>query len=171
MDDVSQPRKVGVALGLAIFIMPFIFSWLTLRKGYSHNAKLLSFAWLFVFILLAIINGPEPEEMRAARQAEEQEKLELAEAEKAREQESGFHCLSGWDGSSRPFKEAIKSALRDPDSFEHIETRITKRNPAGEHGVVMNYRARNGFGGMNVSTAIGAVSSETCEVTRINDPG
>jgi hypothetical protein len=63
---------------------------------------------------------------------------------------------------------AIRDQLREPSSFEHIATRITRRNPQGEHGVVMDYRARNGFGGMNVETAIGAVDSETCEVTRVN---
>lgn len=171
MEDTSETRKVSILLGLGIFLMPFIFAWFTLRKGYSRGARFLSFSWLFFFVVWALISGPEPEEMRATREAKEQEEREQEEAEKLREQESGLHCLSSWDGSSRPFKQAIVSALRDPDSFEHIETRITKRNPDGEHGVVMKYRARNGFGGMNVSTAIGAVDSQTCEVTRINDPG
>jgi hypothetical protein len=92
--------------------------------------------------------------------------------EREREQEErakGFHCLSSWDGSSVPFKNAIKGQLRDPDSFEHIETRITPQNEQGEHGVSMQFRARNGFGGMNVGTAIGAVDHQTCQVTRVNE--
>ena len=44
-----------------------------------------------------------------------------AEAEKQR---SGFHCLSTWDGSHRSVKKYTQEQMREPDSFEHIETRM-----------------------------------------------
>jgi hypothetical protein len=82
-------------------------------------------------------------------------------AETAADRQAGFHCLSGWDGSHREFVEKVKARLRDPGSFEHVETRVTPNN-GGQHAVIMEYRARNGFGGMNVGKAMGTFDHETC---------
>lgn len=81
----------------------------------------------------------------------------------AADRQKGFHCLSSWDGESNQMSRAVQAQLRDPDSFEHIETRITP-NKEGKHTVFLKYRARNGFGGMNVEQAIGQVDHESCEV-------
>ena len=48
-------RKVGFLLGLGIFLLPYIFSWFVLRKGYSVLARVISFAWLGFVILIAIV--------------------------------------------------------------------------------------------------------------------
>lgn len=120
-------------------------------------------------ILIAIVFGlfvigsiiPENEQDKAAAEA-----TAKVEADKeAEDRRKGFHCLSAWDGSSREFAEDVKSQLRDPESFEHVETRITPANPEGLHTVAMQYRARNGFGGMNASTAIGTVRQSDCSAT------
>jgi hypothetical protein len=60
----------------------------------------------------------------------------------------------------------VKAQLRDPSSFEHVESRIMP-NVNGKHRVVMKYRARNGFGGVNVAYAIGSVDHATCEAELI----
>lgn len=49
-------KKVGFLLFLGIFLFPFLFSWLTLRKGYSKKARFLSFIWLGFFVW-AMINA------------------------------------------------------------------------------------------------------------------
>jgi hypothetical protein len=92
----------------------------------------------------------------------EQIKADAAKAEE--DQRRGFHCLSGWDGSNASLVQQVKDQLREPDSFEHIETRITPEVD-GRHNITMEYRARNGFGGMNVATAVGTVDHRTCEAT------
>lgn len=46
----NQPKKVGWALGLGILFMPCIFSWFTLRKGYSIGARVVSVLWAFIII-------------------------------------------------------------------------------------------------------------------------
>jgi hypothetical protein len=97
----------------------------------------------------------------------EQLKAEAAKAEE--DQRRGFHCLSGWDGSNASLVQQVKDQLREPDSFEHIETRITPE-VNGKHNIMMEYRARNGFGGMNVATAIGTVDHHTCQAT-LNSTG
>lgn len=60
----------------------------------------------------------------------------------------------------------VKSNLRDPESFEHAETRITPV-VKGKHTIIMQYRARNGFGGMNAETAMGTIDNATCSATLI----
>jgi hypothetical protein len=78
--------------------------------------------------------------------------------------EKGFHCLSAFNGSSYLFNDAIKIRLRDPDSFEHVETRITSVGADGLHTIYTKFRAKNGFGGMNVSNAYGKVRNSDCHV-------
>lgn len=80
------------------------------------------------------------------------------------EQRLGMHCLNKWDGSHRKMQDAIKERLRDPDSFKHVETRITPIDKNGNHTIFMTFRARNGFGGLNVQQAIGVVDNEECEL-------
>lgn len=103
----------------------------------------------------------------AAEAAAEEEAKRTAEAaraaERAEDERKGFHCLSGWDGSHRKFTRLVEANLRDPDSFDHMETRVTPVNAEGYHTIQMTYRARNGFGGMNVGTAFGTYANDDCE--------
>ena len=55
--------------------------------------------------------------------------------------------------------------MRDPDSFEHIETRITPVSDKGTHQLVMKYRAKNGFGGITVGSAIATIDNASCKAT------
>ena len=49
------------------------------------------------------------------------------------------------------------------------ETRISPVNTAtGKHTILMDYGARNSFGGMVRGTARGTVDNETCEATLLN---
>lgn len=105
-----------------------------------------------------------------ARREREAEQLAAAEAERIageqqeadEERRAGFHCLSPWDGSHREFRNAVRDKMRDPDSFEHVETRVTPVDEDGMHAIIMQYRARNGFGGMNVGTALGQYRNAGC---------
>ena len=84
---------------------------------------------------------------------------------------SGEHCLSGWDGANRDLVRQVKASMRDPDSFEHVDTRIYG-NDNGEHGLWMTFRARNGFGGMNVERVYARIDHESCKALRFgNGPG
>lgn len=85
-----------------------------------------------------------------------------AEAERRR---SGQHCLSSWDSSHREFAAYVRSQMRNPDSFEVVETRMTPVDESKTHTLFMTYRAENGFGGMNVGTAVALVSNASCQAT------
>jgi hypothetical protein len=107
--------------------------------------------------LLSMCSGPSktPEQIKAE------------EAQAAEDNRKGFHCLSSWDGSNASLVDQVKKQLRDPDSFEHDETRITPEEK-GKHIVSMRYRARNGFGGMNVATAVAEIDHASCQATVVS---
>jgi len=75
----------------------------------------------------------------------------------------GFHCLSRLDGSHAKFKAAIKSQMRDPGSFKHIETKIGPKRSDGTHAIAMTYRAANGFGGTVNGRAVGTFRNNGCD--------
>jgi len=104
---------------------------------------------------------------RVARQKEEKaQAATLAEQDAVRQAErkrKGFHCLSGLDGSQPELVDQTKLALRDPDSFQHIET-VVWPNVNGKHRIVMAFRSRNGFGGMMPGKAIGTMFNAGCSV-------
>lgn len=112
-------------------------------------------------------------ETAAKREAELVEKERTAKAEenaaatkKQANIASGQHCMSGWDGSFPALKDAVETQLRDPDSFEHV---VTNRSPVGKDGkfgVIMTYRAANGFGGLNVEVIGVEVDAKTCAFER-----
>lgn len=47
-------RKVSILLGIGIFLMPYIFAWVTLREGYSKPARFISFGWLLFLVFVNI---------------------------------------------------------------------------------------------------------------------
>ncbi len=51
-----QTKRVGLLLGIGILIMPYIFSWFTLRKGYSPRTRVVAFGWLAIIFLPAFSN-------------------------------------------------------------------------------------------------------------------
>jgi len=49
--DRSNNRKLGLALGVFIAVVPFIGAFFTLRKGYSKTVRICAFAWLALFVI------------------------------------------------------------------------------------------------------------------------
>ena len=51
-------RKVSPLLAIGIFVIPFIFAWFTLRRGYSVTARIAAFAWMVLsFVLIGGFGG------------------------------------------------------------------------------------------------------------------
>lgn len=137
-----------------------------------------------VFIIFTVIGlfiperEPTAQEIEAAQvEARAKEAEAIAESNlkqaqvraqakaEAEEKRKGFHCLSPWDGNHDGMEVLIKAQLKDPDSMETIETRMTPVDANGAHQVSLKYRARNSFGGMVVSQARGSVDNATCRAT------
>lgn len=67
---------------------------------------------------------------------------------------------SGWDGSVRQVKQWLKDNLKDPASFEAIEWSSVQKTPDGDYLVRCKYRAKNSFGGFEISNQIFYMDSE-----------
>lgn len=76
----------------------------------------------------------------------------------------GTECFSAWDGSSHYLVKKTKAKLRDPSSFDHVQTRFSKPDDMGRISVKMEYRAKNGFGGFVIENAYGEIDKHTCIV-------
>lgn len=103
---------------------------------------------------------------KSVKEAAEKTRKELIAAEAAEKSQKGFHCLSSWDGTHSGVEKYIKNNLRDPDSYQHIGTRITPVKD-GIHTLISTYRAKNGFGGYVNGNLIAEISNATCRATVI----
>jgi hypothetical protein len=116
------------------------------------------------------IKAREEQRASAAKTKDEAQAREVAQkAEDDKEKRlKGFHCLSNWDGSHTVVKKYVEDQMRDPDSFEHVETGIYPIDENGKHLLVMKYRAANGFGGLSIGNAIASVDNASCKATIIS---
>lgn len=72
-------------------------------------------------------------------------------------------AFSPWDGSHRQLEKYVKNNLKDPESYEHIETRYGVKDDIVT--VVMKYRAKNSFGGFVVNQAIATAKIDGTLIT------
>lgn len=136
--------------------------WLSRTFG-GQNGPIVGCGFLVALFIAGFLFFMVQWERRSNR-IEAEQRVAQAEAAKKQAEENeenkrkGFHCLSPWDGSEPDVVEAVKRTLRDPGSFEHVKTTITPVNAKGFHYLIMIYRARNGFGGMNIGRVIAHVT-------------
>jgi len=58
--------------------------------------------------------------------------------------------FSAWDGSHAKLVKLVKKSMKDPSSFQHVETRHKKMD---DHLVIwMDYRGKNSFGAYDLAT-------------------
>ena len=61
----------------------------------------------------------------------------------------------------------IKQRLKDPDSYEFINMEQQPTSKAGERLFIVNYRAKNGFGGYNVGEALFSCDKDNLRIISI----
>lgn len=49
----STSRPIGLVLGAAILVMPYLFAWATLRRGHSATARAVAFTWMTLALIYA----------------------------------------------------------------------------------------------------------------------
>ncbi len=78
-------------------------------------------------------------------------------------------CASAWDGNHDGFEALIREVLNDPGSMETHGTYYNASDSVsdGEITIRLDYGARNAFGGMVRSDALGVMDVETCEITEV----
>jgi hypothetical protein len=85
------------------------------------------------------------EAVEAAQQAEDARQLAAAEAVRGKRPEP-----SAWDGITPEANEWLKQNLRDYESMELMECSVIVEYGDDAWAQRVKYRARNGFGGMNI---------------------
>ena len=90
------------------------------------------------------------------------------DAEEAERRRQGFHCLSAWDGDHEGLERLVRQELNDPDSMKTRSTLITPVQPdSGEHAILMEFTAKNLYGGVERYQAVGLVEPGTCQATLV----
>lgn len=84
-------------------------------------------------------------------------KMQVAAASRAALEASVKQQFSGYDGSHRTVEAAIKAAMHNPSSYEHVETRYVV-NP-DSITVYTSYRGTNKFGGVVKNSAVATVDA------------
>ncbi|MDA0998166.1 MAG: hypothetical protein O2944_08175 [Proteobacteria bacterium] len=107
------------------------------RNKSLFNSAMLLFVVLVIGAMCSQFSSNRSKQETAAEKAQK-------ENEQVEKKRKGFHFLSAWDGSHKTVVNLVKKNLRDPESFEHVETKISPVKN-GEHVLFMKYRARNGF--------------------------
>lgn len=139
-------RDVGILLGLGIFFIPFIFSFLTLRRGHSIFSRMLAFFWFVCVFLWAFGGTPE---------------------ERAHRDTINFSVLSG---EKAPTKEEMVTlhefnSLDTGMTYWHVtqiigaEGKLTAKNEIGDLVTEM-YEWRNGLSAMNATFQDGKLVSK-----------
>jgi len=44
-------RRIGWALGIGLFLLPIVFAWVLLGRGYGRGARIAGFGWLVLLLL------------------------------------------------------------------------------------------------------------------------
>lgn len=65
----SATRKVSGWLTLGIVVMPAVFSWFTLRSGYSKTARTVALSWMVLFLLVQGVSAPGTKHRQAENTA------------------------------------------------------------------------------------------------------
>ena len=72
-------KKVSFILIIGILLMPYIFSWFTLRSGYSLASRLISFGYLLILVLSMTfeVNDPSTPNIQATKIEENIQGLDI----------------------------------------------------------------------------------------------
>lgn len=89
----------------------------------------------------------------------------LPKTKEERQEEIG-KCFSPWDGSHRKMTDAVKDAMDDPNSFEHVETRY--RDGGDRLFLSMIFRGKNKFGG-TIKNLVTAEATMDCSIIKLGD--
>lgn len=134
--------------------------WLHIGEVSLSKKRWILLLACFVCVVL-ISSSPQ---FKARQKARQEERLcvtkaepSMAKASDVYTKEDAFdHLFNQKDRSCRPLIAATKKYLRNPYSFEHIQTGFYRVNDVVH--VTMTYRARNAFNGYAISTVSADVS-------------
>jgi len=136
----GRPRSVSLLLIIGVLLVPYVFAWFLLGKGYSQRARVVGLGWMTLIVGLAITSGMSTRPGSPA----------VAAAETAAPPKEEIKADNPNAVAPLVVGMSLKAAARSPDSLiiEHATA-----NPSRTFVCVL-YRAQNGFGGMNRSHVV-----------------
>lgn len=103
------------------------------------------FAILFIIIIIAVVTDTDTPEEKAIAKAElEQKKKDSISEERTKKLDPILYGL----------EDIAKSKMRDPDSYEKIESDYDRSDTANVVQMFVKFRGNNAFGGKVVTTII-----------------
>jgi hypothetical protein len=60
----TKKKIMNILLTIAIFFIPFVFCWVTLKKEYSTKARVMAFGWSAFLIIVIIFSDPDSREQQ-----------------------------------------------------------------------------------------------------------
>lgn len=136
-------------------------------KNDAENFELI-LGLIFIAILLAglgsCVFGPDEEAPADIDSAALADAAAAKVAGQASTSSGSFPCLSAWDGAQPKVKEHVKDKMKDPSSFEHVETRVAATARPDHFAIIMTYRGKNSFGAIETEEFSGVYDVNTCEV-------
>lgn len=161
-----------LALFACILALPCGLLMLAFKRGKRKMGAAIALASLGVMLIAGPIVGERraadegfasAEEMHADQRAKDASAKATKAAALAATRRYGEHCLlTNYDARHRQFYDDVRAMMKDPDSFEMIETK-TGQLHNGRHEIEMTYRARNGIGLIGIGTARGSFKHDGCE--------
>jgi hypothetical protein len=165
-EATSIRGELGTQLFWGILLLPAVFSWLTLRKGYSNRTRIAVFGWLGAYALfaalaniyydrhqtMAVKTTPTPVTQATPFQQSATSGLPAPRSSAASNTSPARRSVTGLDGelAGTAIKRFLIDNLNDPDSlqdFQVLSITPAKKVP-GLYKAVVSYRARNGFGAL-----------------------
>lgn len=124
----TPTKKVSIPLIFGIVFLPFIFSWFTLRNGYSNQARIFSFIPL-VLILCAGIFG-EPEQKKVTNSVEP--KAQLASDQKT-EIKPEKQALKVQSDLPKPQKAVVEKQpiVQEQPQYQSLSSSTQKKSKTG----------------------------------------
>ena len=118
--------------------------------------------WVVIVILIVVLGAITGMCRGSCRDFSERQTMRAASAEDWRK---GSHCLSNWDGNHAGLEALVWKRLSDPGSMEIHSTRIMPVDVSGNHAIIIDFSAKNAFGGRVRNEAVGKVEQATCNAT------
>ena len=136
----TKNRNIGVGLACAIIVVPPIFVWFLLGKGYSKKIRWVAFVWLAIW--LSLYNKYNSEEYQAYKAKNEQRKAATEQVAEQSDEDLKNRIYGTW-------KSGIKDALIDPDSakFKNVIFVLTVNRTPFACGEVNSKNSMGGYTG------------------------
>lgn len=117
---MESKRKVSLLLAVGIIFMPVVFSWITLRQGYSTLARVVSVIWMVLVFMAAAAAPPAEKEAPKAEEPTSADNTELSQSTSEQEKLD--------NKNESVVLDAEKTKAVEPESTESGKVDISKQH-------------------------------------------